>query len=37
MRKRSDRSVRYTLKSERFWRFMAVARGSLKPGSIEAP
>jgi len=30
-------AVDRVVEMERFWRFMAGARGSLKPGSIEAP
>ena len=30
-------AVERVVEMERFWRFMAAARGRLKPGSIEAP
>jgi len=30
-------AVERVVEMEKFWRFMAGARGSLKPGSIEAP
>jgi hypothetical protein len=30
-------AVERVVEMEKFWRFMACARGSLKPGSIEAP
>jgi hypothetical protein len=30
-------AVERVVEMEKFWRFMAAARGSLKPGSIEAP
>jgi len=30
-------AVERVVEMEEFWRFMAATRGSLKPGSIEAP
>jgi hypothetical protein len=30
-------AVERVVEMERFWRFMARTRGTLKPGSIEAP
>jgi len=30
-------AVERVVEMEKFWRFMAGARGSLKPGSIEGP
>jgi len=30
-------AVERVVEMEKFWRFMAGTRGSLKPGSIEAP
>jgi hypothetical protein len=30
-------AVERVVEMEKFWRFMAGSRGSLKPGSIEAP
>lgn len=30
-------AVERVVEMDRFWRFMAGARGTLKPGSIEAP
>jgi len=30
-------AVERVVEMEKFWRFMADSRGSLKPGSIEAP
>lgn len=30
-------AVERVVEMEKFWRFMAGARGSLKPGSVEAP